>query len=75
MSITCSRSLNVRAGKADDFPPGYTARSEKRKLLKHPNDKYIHISLDIRRRKQRHTRKKRHPTRDWNPAMVTPVLK
>lgn len=44
MSITCSRSLNVRAGKADDFPPGYTARSKKRKLSKHPNDKYIHLT-------------------------------
>lgn len=74
MSITCSRSLNVRAGKADDFPPGYTARSEKRKLSKHPNDKYIHLTR-YKTRKQRHTRKKRHPTRDWNPAMVTPVLK
>lgn len=56
MLITCSKSSNAHAGKAVDSQPDYTARLGKRKLLKHPNDKCISISLgvgynDIRGRK------------------------
>lgn len=56
MSITCSKSLNVHAGKVVDSQPDYRARLGMRKLLKRPNDKCISISLgvgynDIRGRK------------------------
>lgn len=47
MTITCSKSLNVHAGKAVDSQPDYTVRLAKRKLLKRPNTKCISISLGV----------------------------
>lgn len=71
---TYSTRLSVRARTVGVLPAHYGARSKTRALSKNPIQ-----SSDFERRGQvqrdRRTRKKRTPTRDWNPAMLSPVWK